>query len=243
MTTAPTAFPADDPDALAARAVAPDCTPEERDDALRHLRPFIERQVRRVCVRFSGQTRNDLIDDAVAIVWEALAKYDPERPFEPWCRTVLRNHTIDSLRRTARLMTFAPAQAARAVSDPTCRRALEAALERGESLPSGDVEAMDGWPPRDRVVLGCLSGLWRKAPPGRWERWLEECREENGFPPEGGFPPDGFEDLGAPDRTAALADLLGQRLNTLRVWIHRGRGRLWQLSYVRDRISLTEDSL
>src|SRR5262249_28229050 len=124
------------------------------------------------------------------------------------------------------------------------QRALEAALERAEALTGSDVEVMAGWPPRDRVVLGCLSGLWRKVPASHWDGWVSDFRAEYGFPAAARFPPAEFEQTeDVNERTAALARLLGQRLNTIRVWIHRGRERLWQLAYVRDRLSSSEDHL
>lgn len=97
---------------------------------------------------------------------------------------------------------------------------------------------MDGWPVRDRVVMGCLSGVWQKVPEERWRGWLDAFRNEYGSPEPGRFPPDHFEFIDdANDRTAALAGLLGQRVSTLRVWIHRGKERLWRLSYVQDRLA------
>ena len=242
MTTAPS-LSTDDPNALAARAVARDGTAEQREDASLRLRPFIERQVRRLCVRFSGQTRLDLLDDAVAIIWEALTHFEAGRPFEPWCRAVLKNSTIDRLRRSSHDPLFVLGQEAEAIPDHQCRLALETALERNEPLPAADVENMDGWPPRDRVVLGCLSGVWRKVPNALWARWLDEFRDEYGFPAPGGFPPDAFETKDIHDRSSLLAELLGQKLNTLRVWIHRGRQRLCQLAWVKERILVREEDL
>jgi DNA-directed RNA polymerase specialized sigma24 family protein len=240
--SAPSPRSGDDPDALAAQAIASDLSVEKRQEVFLRLRPFIERQVRRLCVRFSGQTRQDLIDDAVAIVWEAMPLFTAGRRFEPWCRSVLKNSAIDHLRRTSRSAALDPHQAAEVIEDWVCRRALEDSLQRSEPLPAADIERMDGWPPRDRIVLGCLSGVWRKVPSPRWTRWVDECRQEYGYPAPGGFPPDAFENSdNANDRTAALADLLGQRLNTIRVWIHRGRQRLRELTYVSDRIGVRED--
>src|SRR4051794_10540672 len=94
MPTAPSSSWADDPDVLAARAASGGLPLQERQEAFLRLRPFIERQVQRRCVRFHGQTRQDLIDDAVATIWEALPHFEIGRAFEPWCRAVLKNNTL-----------------------------------------------------------------------------------------------------------------------------------------------------
>jgi RNA polymerase sigma factor (sigma-70 family) len=237
MTTASTPQWPDDPDGLAALAVDPNLKEEIRQEAFTRLLPSITRVVRRLALRFSGQTRQDLIDYAVADVLQALPQYQPGGSFEAWCRTMLRNRTIDRLRQSSRVSSLNLEEAAEEFEDDTCRQALEAALERTEMLRGEDVARMAAWPVRDRVVLGCLAGLWAKLPADRWAAWVEEFRSEHGWPAPGAFPPDDLanrEDVA--ERTAFLAELLGVRLGTLRVWVHRGRQRLWQLSYVRDRV-------
>jgi hypothetical protein len=158
---------------------------------------------------------------------------------------VLKHSTIDALRKSPpRSRSLDVEQAVESIPDSSCQAALETAIQRSQPLPAADVVKMGDWPARDRVVLGCLCGVWRKVPPAHWQRWVDEFRQEYGAPTPGGFPPDDFEgNDDVNERTATLADLLGQRLNTLRVWIHRGKRRLWQLAYVRERIEPREDDL
>src|SRR5262245_39153627 len=100
MTTAPSSPSPDDPDALAARAADSSLSADERTDSFVRLVSVIDRQAQRVCVRFSGQTRRDLLSEASRVVWEAMPRYTAGRPFEPWCRAVLKNWTISTLRRS-----------------------------------------------------------------------------------------------------------------------------------------------
>src|SRR4051812_31985319 len=101
MTNIPPTASSDDPEVLA-DGVAGNHSPRECEAAFLRLRPYIERQVRRVCVRFSGQARPDLNKKAVAVVREAMNRFQVGRPFEPWCRAVLKDFLIDALRHISR---------------------------------------------------------------------------------------------------------------------------------------------
>ena len=48
-------------------------------------------------------------------------------------------------------------------SAPDLRAALERALDSATPFGAADLKAIGEWPVRDRVVLLCLAGLWRKV--------------------------------------------------------------------------------
>jgi hypothetical protein len=193
-------------------------------------------------MRFTGQPRQDLTEDAESDVWQALLQSPPKGRFEPWCYAVLRNRQLDHLRHE---------QAERRHADAVARQRPEAAemgpvLESITECPGGlypqDLEAIAGWPLRHRLPLLCLSGLWAKVPPADWQRWVDEHRRSFGVPADGPFPPDVLQECDdIPRRNELLAVALNVRRNTLSVWLHRGKPRLLGLRCVRDLLPTPSD--
>jgi hypothetical protein len=199
------------------------------------LLPAIDRAARRVAMRFSGQTRQDLVDGAIADVWEALCEAPPVGRFESWCYAVLRNRHLDRLRHERTEHRHA-AEAARQRSEAEdLRAALERAVDRGGPFSAADLQTLGGWPLRHRVILLCLTGLWAKVPSPTWHEWVDEHRQAHGVPAEGTFPaPELLDCAEIAQRNAVLAEALNLRRNTLSAWLHRGKPRLLALRYVRD---------
>ncbi len=229
------------PDGLA-RLAAAGSTEEVRQRAFRALLPVIHRTAHRLALRFTGQQRRDLLDNAEGDVWEALGRGAPQGPFEAWCYTVLRNRHLDNLRQEQREQRHALAAAHQRREAVDLRHALERAWARDEPLGELDLRAVGAWSLRERLVLLCLSGLWRKVPPVLWGEWVDEHRRWHGTPPSGLFPPDELGDSEQlAERNGALARLLGLKRNTLSVCLFRGKARLASLRCVRELLETTPD--
>jgi hypothetical protein len=122
------------------------------------------------------------------------------------------------------------------VTDAAVRNAIEQAIDATEAFVADDVAIIAGWPHRDRLVLLCLAGLWHKVPAREWTTWVTEHRDRYGTPDDP-FPPEmlaACEQLAA--RNAVLAVALNVKRNTLSVLLYRGKYRLAELRYVRDRL-------
>src|SRR5207248_4162462 len=51
---------------------------------------------------------------------------------------------------------------------------LSRVLASTEPLPEADMQVIRGWPVRDRLMLLCWVGLWRRVPEAHWDRWTRE---------------------------------------------------------------------
>jgi DNA-directed RNA polymerase specialized sigma24 family protein len=192
-------------------------TEAEREQALALLKPPIERIARRAALAYPRALREELIADALGLVWERLPKWDPGKgPFLAWCRVVLGNVLKDRLDRCRRDVL------ARTEAHDPDTLGLPAAEPAGESEPFSrtDLARMEAWPASDRVVLLCWFGLWRRVPEPVWLGWLAACDLE---PP---VPPEGFDPLDRKaERYAALAPALGVSRNTLCQRLRRALAR------------------
>jgi DNA-directed RNA polymerase specialized sigma24 family protein len=219
-----------------------------RPDGLRHqafelLIPTILLVARRVCVRFAGHWRNDVLTDAPGDIWTSIGQFPQGGRFEPWCYTVLRNRWLDIVGREGRRRPLADRAAAALPSDPDLHLAIERALDASEPFDAGDLRLIGGWPLRDRLVLLCLADLWQKIPPPEWRRWVIEHRSRFGFPDGKEFPPEalaGCDQIA--DRNAVLSAALNIKRNTLSVLLYHGKARLLELRYVRDHLNLSGEA-
>jgi DNA-directed RNA polymerase specialized sigma24 family protein len=95
-----------DPSELAV-TVAKAPSAEERQQAMAALTPVVVRLAEEVGRQFDPRVTHDLVGEAPGLLWEKLTRpgastYDPRGGrFEDWCRAVLRNWTLDRLRRAA----------------------------------------------------------------------------------------------------------------------------------------------
>lgn len=205
----------------------------ERWDLLQehtHQIHIIQDQARKVARRFLPPHRQyPFIEDAPSEIFLRLGKYDTRYPFAPWCYRVLSNLAISQYRKQRRERFLAE-----------CSREIEARpgreedpgllLMRREACPPlgpGDLERINRWPARTRILALALSGLWARVPEGQWRQWLTEGGVE---PP---FPPEGFEEIRT---TRAKLGLLSEVLNfspltAAQQW-HRSRRRLRTLGIV-----------
>jgi len=197
-----------------------------------------------------GQLGTELLDDAPGFLIEArpdrprrICLFDPARRLEPWLEQVIRRRWISAAR--------SPEQRDREAAPPWDEpaaggidwNALFQATDFLAPFSTADLDRLQhgletkgrpdpGAVVRDRVELLCLGGLWPKAAP-RWPAWLadyEQLRQRKLTRP---FPPSSFVLLLTPkERLPVLADLLGDRQNTLAVRWSRRRHLLEGLDYV-----------
>jgi DNA-directed RNA polymerase specialized sigma24 family protein len=238
MHTPAVALPEDD-DRLARLAADADQPDSLRRQAFQRLIPTIEWVARRVSIRFAGQWRGDVLTDAPGDIWAVIAQFPPGGRFEPWCYVVLRNRWFDEAEKASRRRELDALVARSPASGPDLQLAVERSLDASEPFGQEDLLMMGNWPPRDRLALLCVAGLWQKVPTPDWRRWVAEHRDRFGSPAGEPFPPDA---LAACDQIAERNELLSAALNikrnTLSVLLYRGKARLLELAYVRDRLDL-----
>lgn len=122
---------------------------------LEDLLPFVRRQVRsRISAPVDAE---DVVQNALIAIHRGRHTYQPERPFGPWMRTVVRHCMIDWFRERGR-------RAARevAVAEPELFAEPEVAAEPGsQQLSAPVVAALEALPPKQReaVELIHLHGL------------------------------------------------------------------------------------
>lgn len=219
----------DDPSQLAV-IVMTGTSEEQRNQAMTKLVPIVMRIARQKARgRRHEHWRQELIDESPSIIWSKLQQqaYDKARgPFEGWCGRVLKNGIIDRIRsrRRDRLGQAVPIDPATG-SDPADPRAgWEQVASAVDPLGKADLDRIERWEPRDRIVLLCLSGLWLRVSPETWGRWLADCDLDEPFPPEG------FLHLeNTSQRYDVLAPALSLSRNALAQRRRRGKRALWQL--------------
>jgi DNA-directed RNA polymerase specialized sigma24 family protein len=214
----PTELP--DPDVLATQAVDRGRPDDARKRAFAGLNDLIGRLAVSLSIRLCGRVHDDLAGAAAGEIYLRLDGYKPGGSFVAWCHRTLHNWMVDELRKeTRRREREREAAKLRAQDEP--------ADEPPERLTPQITEAMNGWPLGQRLVLLCLTGLWREVPHARWREWWsayspggEPCLTDP-------FPPGEFEMCpDAQERADLLAQLLRIRRGTLAVWVHRCTARL-----------------
>jgi hypothetical protein len=195
---------------------------------------------RRVSVRFCGHWREDVLADAPGDIWGAINRFPTGGRFEPWCYVVLRNRWLDAANKERRLRPLDDNAAAALAGETGLNLAVERALDTSEPFGQEDLRLIAAWPPRDRLVLLCLAGLWEKVPAPDWKRWIVEHRDRFGVPDGEPFPPDSLPNcVQIAERNELLSAALNIKRNTLSVLLYRGKSRLLELRYVRDRLDLS----
>jgi Sigma-70 region 2 len=130
-----------------------------------------------VRVSWRHPLRADFIDEAPALVFFRLDRFDPDKgTLRRWCHRVLRRAWIDRLRRQrsfpgdAHIGTEAQA--------PPC-------LSISPSLRSEELTMLlggMGLTPFDRVLLAWVSGVWEDLPSDLWAGWLREIGLADSLP-------------------------------------------------------------
>lgn len=230
----PTAALPEDYDGLARLAADAGQPDPLRRQAFERLIPTIEWVARRLSVRFAGQRREDVLTDAPGDIWAAIGQFPADGRFEPWCYVVLRNRWFDATEKESRRRDLDVLVASSPASDPDLQLAIERSLDSTDSFARHDLTLIETWPPRDRLVLLCVAGLWHKVPAADWGRWVAEHRDRFGFPHGESFPPEALADCDlVAERNEVLSAALNIKRNTLSVLLYRGKDRLLDLRYVR----------
>jgi len=66
---------------------------------------------------------------------------------------------------------------------PTPDEIVMQRLDSDQRMGAADLQRINDWPPRQRLLLLALTGWWRFVPDERWSEWIEECGADKPFPP------------------------------------------------------------
>jgi len=145
-----------------------------RDAAAAVVIPWIVQAQRPILGRAGLHDRAGFIEEAATYVFlqakklnvEGMPTYEPTRPFQRWCRRVLKNRVAEAFRRRKRKtrVDFAEDLASIAVDGGGASSCPAEAGWLVESLPDADLEFIREWKPVVRLVLLLPSGLWPKLP-------------------------------------------------------------------------------
>lgn len=98
---------------------------------LRDLLPEVRRRVRRR-IGAAGEVE-DIVQNVLISLHRARQTYRPEQPFRPWLNAVVRNASIDAVRRSARRARFEGRGDPDQVADPSALSAVLAGPRAAES--------------------------------------------------------------------------------------------------------------
>lgn len=217
-----------------------DGAPGAAELLFQYLEPTVQRIALEVTRGWSGWEKDDFLDNALSDLLAPRPRSQPRillyeasrGSLEGWLASTLRNLWCSARRRRVPTTSTLPAD----VPSPESRLDLEEpANALGLTFEEADLRRIEGWPPRVRVELLTMSGLFVKVPPDMWERFLNEWELERHqtlvrpFPPEKVF---AAEDPAA--RTQPLAAALEMPANTLSQRWKRGKERLDELDFVKQ---------
>jgi RNA polymerase sigma-70 factor, ECF subfamily len=116
---------------------------------LRELGAVIDRYIRQ---RFGALPfREDCVQECLLAIHSGRHTYDPKRPFRPWFFTIVRNKTVDFLRRSY--------AAPRSVADDEDGASLDAReADPADELVAGELLQQLSQPYRDALELTKISG-------------------------------------------------------------------------------------
>ena len=205
-------------------------TDDEWRDLLAQIEP-IAITVGRLC-NASPTVRDELTGSAVTHVYERIAHFDPQQSaFRTWCRTVLRNHCVSLIRseasktkRTQRHADHVARDHERRLLDEPPPTPLEAAEDAAAKTRHPPIEVAATLErhlkPVDRILIAVYAELCSACAAATFARWCDEA---------GGLDAAALraiEGLATSRRKAALADLLGERVDWVRQRIFRAVRRL-----------------
>uniref|UniRef100_UPI00321FA9C6 hypothetical protein n=1 Tax=Thermogutta sp. TaxID=1962930 RepID=UPI00321FA9C6 len=234
--------------------LAKEGTPEEREEACRHLAPFISEAARKVA-RSKGWGKRDqenFADEAPSVILEKLQAYDPARPFKPWLYKVLLNWIVDEKRkrktRQKHVGVFSDILDRKADSENKWARVTteaevfadshsledysqaEIRVDLSTPFSEADLEKLErGLKPRPRVFSLVILGLWDCVPRARWESWLQQAELSPDFPPQEITQHDDYN-----DRLRELARLPGATEQSFRMLLSRAREVFWSLKKIQE---------
>jgi DNA-directed RNA polymerase specialized sigma24 family protein len=158
------------------------------NDAWRLLEPHVRRLAQRLVRHPNQQLKTSFVDGALREVQARIDGYDPAKGHSAaWCAVVLRRVWIDFLKEDIRHRRLQQASTNFGTTDlevlpdtardgPSMQELLERAIDAQDEFPAAVVEKIAQWrPARDRVLLMCIGGCWRKVPKADWDQWLAEC--------------------------------------------------------------------
>lgn len=204
-------------------------TDQEKSAAWEALLPIIQGQVKWIRAGSGVWAADDLVDDAQGLIWELLreGKYGNDQNFRGWCARVLQNEFRKRIRssNTRRRIEAQSGSSGSAADDSP---AIALAISTPQIFSPEDIDILESWTVKQRVLTLTIAGLWRKvAPPDLWDRWVDEA----GFVTP--FPPHGFVDaLDRTERLSVLAAATGYTANAISSAKSRYLKKLSQLPYI-----------
>ncbi|OWK41130.1 hypothetical protein FRUB_05022 [Fimbriiglobus ruber] len=168
-----------------------------------------------------------------------IASYDPTRgSLEPWLAGTLKNVWLSRLRAASSepdnsFVSLDPTRTAD--HSPAILPWHHAADLLDILFNAADEDRIASWPPRERVELMCMSGLFVKLTETVWGQYLRDYESCTSIPLARPFPPAAVLAAENPaDRTRPLAAALGLKSNTLSVRWMRAHQRLGELDVIRE---------
>lgn len=222
------------------------------------LAEFVRQVAARVSNRHTGYEVQEFIDDAPGYIFERLSSYQEQRPFEPWCRRVLHNRWIDLQRKMRRREEVRESELCGKQDggqDGSMSGLAALAMDRGQlasqqasdyqidlrtPFRQEDLRLLEADLPRAEIRITALLvfGLWEKVPSDKWQTWLDSAE----LPTDLELPNIlDLEDRNV--RIAFVAELLGERKQTVLMRIRRAEKVIMRLHSIRELFSALGDDM
>lgn len=202
----------------------------EIDALVRMMEPELKR-VRRGVGYTMGLQPGDLdafMEEAATICWEKREYYKVDRGhYLAWWKRICHNDAVSHQRK--RKPTVLESEIIETLdTSGSDDDAWIVSHDMAAPFSPADVQSIQAWPLKVRIILLCLAGLWQKVPEALWRTWVEEFGLASDFPPP--------EYSGADDckvrrrKLCEFIDITSANLN--QVWC-RGKKRLLSLEFFR----------
>ena len=179
---------------------------------------------------------NDDLNAAWLHLWRKINKFDAERAehsgFEGWSYRVVENCIRDRRRKAAKRLRDERSAGSLAVATSTSETidAAQLATDPNAEDPASnldawsdaDLESLESWPPRDRLIALFPIGWWDELPPRVRDAWLAAALRSDAADDE-------FRELSRDERAAELPGFLGMTDWAYRKECGRKRHRIVEL--------------
>jgi len=215
--------------------------------ALNELTERLRPSVRQFALQMMKGTRGmklDFADESLAVVFAPYNVFEKrggerreprifgfdwqEGNFEGWCSKVLSNYCASQQRKKSEVQSLPE------VFDVADTEPLDW-LRLHELFDDESLNLVTSWPPVDRLMLLCLSGMMVKIGQPLWLEFIEQAEADLGFELPHPFPVRLILDSDDPSsRMSIVAALLGRLTNTLSVQWKRKKHLLRELAIIQQ---------